>query len=94
MWPQTDEADCNQVGEKKMDHSEYESFMEQLSKNHASYILITCDEPSDSGGMAVNMSHEGEAHLVSYLLKTAQTLIDNQIDRDLEASSDNLRLVK
>lgn len=47
-----------------------------LSKNHACYVLITCDSPSDGGDMEVKMSYEGDAALASYLLQGAQTIID------------------
>ncbi|NGX57821.1 MAG: hypothetical protein K940chlam3_00717 [Chlamydiae bacterium] len=77
-----------------MEHNDYESFMEKLLKNHASYILITCDEPESDGRMNVNMSHEGDSYLVSYLINTAQAMIDEKIDGDISESSSNLRLVK
>lgn len=50
-----------------------------LSKNHACYVLITCDAASDEGDMEVKMSYEGDAALASYLLQGAQTLIDDEI---------------
>lgn len=47
-----------------------------LAKNHACYVLITCDQPSIGGNMEVQMSYEGDAALASYLLQGAQTIID------------------
>lgn len=47
-----------------------------LAKNHACYVLITCDKPSIGGNMEVQMSYEGDAALASYLLQGAQTIID------------------
>lgn len=56
-----------------------EDITEQLSKDHACYILITCDKPSSDGNMNVNMSYEGDNFLVSYLIQGAQNLIDEKI---------------
>ena len=47
-----------------------------LAKNHACYVLITCDQPSIGGNMEVQMSYEGDAALASYLLQGAQTIIE------------------
>ena len=52
-----------------------------LAKNHACYVLITCDEAKDDGSMHVEMSYEGDTALASYLLQGAQTIID-QKDRE------------
>lgn len=57
---------------------------ESLSKNnHACYVLITCDEPSDNGDMQVEMMYEGDAALASYLLQGAQSIIEEQSEEDL-----------
>src|SRR5690348_7622230 len=50
-----------------------------LSKNHACYILITCDKPSADGNMQVEMSYEGDAYLAAYLIENAQGVIDDEI---------------
>lgn len=49
-----------------------------LAKNHACYVLITCDAPSDDGNMQVEMTYEGDATLAAYLLQGAQSFIDEQ----------------
>jgi len=41
------------------------------------YVLITCTKPSDSGEMQVEMSYNGEADLVSYLLENAISQIEH-----------------
>lgn len=51
-----------------------------LSKNHACYVLITCDEPTDDGNMQVQMTYEGDADLAAYLLQGAQSIIDERDD--------------
>lgn len=53
-------------------------------KNHACYVLITCDEPTDDGNMQVEMTYEGDAALAAYLLQGAQSIID---DKNEELSS-------
>lgn len=49
-----------------------------LAKNHACYILITCDEPTADGSMNVEISYEGDSTVASYLLQGAQTFMDEQ----------------
>jgi hypothetical protein len=49
-----------------------------LNKNHACYLLITCDKPSEDGNMQVEMTYEGDVALASYLLQGAQSIIDEQ----------------
>lgn len=48
-----------------------------LAKNHACYVLITCDEPIN-GEMQVEMTYEGDATVAAYLLQGAQSYIDEQ----------------
>lgn len=49
---------------------------ETLAKQHACYVLITCDQPSDGGNMQVEMTYEGDTALASYLLQGAQSIMD------------------
>lgn len=51
---------------------------EELAKKHACYVLITCDESSDSGEMQVEMSYEGDATLAAYMLHGAQLRLHEQ----------------
>lgn len=57
----------------------------KLSKEHACYILITCDHPSEDGEMPVNMTYQGDVDMVSYLLDGAKTMIDDQYEEYQEA---------
>lgn len=50
----------------------------RLSKKHACYVLITCDEPTDDGNMQVEMTYEGDVALAAYLLQGAQSIIDEK----------------
>jgi hypothetical protein len=59
-----------------------------LAKNHACYVLITCDEPSSDGDMQVQMTYEGDATLAAYLLQGAQCFIDEQ-ERESESHIHN-----
>lgn len=47
-----------------------------LKKDHAAYVLITCSEPTDDGKMQVELTYEGDPHLASYLLESAQGFIE------------------
>lgn len=49
---------------------------EKLAKNHACYVLITCDSPKKDGKMNVEMSYEGDPVLAAYLLQGAQTYLE------------------
>lgn len=55
---------------------------ERLAKNHACYVLITCDEPADDGQMQVEMTYEGDPALAAYLLQGAQSYMDEQSMED------------
>ncbi|MFQ5729923.1 MAG: hypothetical protein ACE5GN_06150 [Waddliaceae bacterium] len=51
---------------------------DQLARNHACYVLITCDSPLVDGRMNVEMSYEGDPVLAAYLLQGAQTYLEEQ----------------
>jgi len=61
-----------------MKPDEQKRIAKQLAKNHACYVLITCEEPSEDGNMHVQMSYEGDLTLASYLIQGAQSFIDEQ----------------
>ena len=61
-----------------MNSSDQKLIKKTLAKNHACYVLITCDEPSDDGEMQVEMTYEGDATVAAYLLQGAQSYIDEQ----------------
>ena len=51
---------------------------DELSKKHACYVLITCDELTEDGQMQVEMSYQGDATLAAYILQGAQMRLDEQ----------------
>ena len=55
-----------------------------LAKNHACYVLITCDEPTEDGRMQINLTYEGPATIASYMLQDAQYYIDEQEEEGVE----------
>lgn len=57
---------------------------QKLEQNHACYVLITCDQPAPDGSMNVSMSYSGDHMLASYLVRGAQTYLDEQIDEQVE----------
>ncbi len=65
-----------------------------LAKKHACYILITCNQPSGGGEMAVEMSYEGDALLASYLLQGAQSIVDNDLELQSIEDAPELRVVE
>jgi hypothetical protein len=56
-------------------HSEFEK---NLSKNHAGYVLITCEQPSDSGEMKVAMTYGGSPTLAHMLIDGAQSFLEEE----------------
>lgn len=51
---------------------------DELAKNHACYVLITCDQLSEDGQMQVEMSYQGDATLAAYILQGAQLRLDEK----------------
>lgn len=54
--------------------------VENLMENHACYVLITCSKPTADGKMEVEMTYEGDRILASYLVQSAQGLLDQTPD--------------
>ncbi len=61
-----------------MNRNEQKRIKQTLAKNHACYVLITCDKPTEDGNMQVEMSYEGDVTVASYLLQGAQSYMDEQ----------------
>lgn len=55
-----------------------ERIKKALAKDHACYVLITCNKPSDDGCMQVDFCYEGDATLAAYLIQGAQSYIEEQ----------------
>ena len=47
------------------------------------YVLLTCSEPSEEGTMEVEMKYEGERWLASYLIKSAQGVLEEEEESEL-----------
>lgn len=56
------------------------------SQRNACYVLITCGQPTEDGEMQVELTYEGDAGLASYLVESAQSFLDDAIERDLVAA--------
>lgn len=54
--------------------------MRRRTKKNACTILISCLEPSEDGKIHVEMTCEGDEILASYLLESAQSILDNQLN--------------
>ena len=61
-----------------MNHCDLDHIKKLLAEKYACYVLVTCDNPSDSGKMQVEMSYEGDPTLAAYLLQGAQSYIEEQ----------------
>jgi len=61
-----------------------EKIAQELAEDHECYILITCDPPTPDGNMQVNMRHKGDSFMVSYLINGAQSIIDKEIEDEID----------
>jgi hypothetical protein len=77
-----------------MKHDVDQHIRSTLSKNHACYILITCDEPTEDGEMQVEMTYEGDLTVAAYLLEGAKTFIAQQQDPDEDSAVNALPSTK
>lgn len=48
----------------------------ESSNKEICYVLIKCKEPNEKGDMQVEMTYEGDPVLASYLIETAQGMIE------------------
>lgn len=76
-----------------MKQSSRSRFEEKLAKEHACYILITCDRPSSDGQMHVEMTHGGDIELASFLLEGAQSAMDQRLVDECSKEPE-LRIIK
>jgi len=63
--------------EKKSTRLDKQSDDEEKEQN-ACCVVIKCKMPSADGKMTVEMTYEGDPLLASYLLESAQDLIDDE----------------
>lgn len=63
-----------------------------VSKKHACYVLITCTEPTEDGGMNVEFTYEGDATLASYLLQNASMMMEEKEEEEEICSDKILRI--
>lgn len=61
-----------------MNHCDLDHIKKLLDEKYTCYVLVTCDNPSASGKMQVEMSYEGDPALAAYLLQGAQSYIEEQ----------------
>lgn len=62
--------------EKKNLKSTTSSTCQETSDKEICYVLIKCKQPNEKGDMQVEMTYEGDPILASYLIETAQGMID------------------
>lgn len=49
-----------------------------LAKEYAGFVLVTCKQPENNGGMQVEMTYDGDPILAAYLLEGAQGYLDEE----------------
>lgn len=68
-----------------------------FSKNHAGYVLITCENPNEDGSMKVEMTYGGSTALAHVLINGAFSFLDDQAFDEVEvspSSDSKIRLIK
>ena len=63
----------DQIAHKSDDMKKLTDF---LSKSKKGYVLITCGHPNEEGKMEVDFSFDGDPLIVSYLMESAQNILD------------------
>ncbi len=56
-----------------------ENIKQALGKSHACYVLITCNESTSPGEMAVQMDYEGDETLAAFLVDNASQIFDERL---------------
>lgn len=51
----------------------------KLAKEHACYVLITCNQPDEHGKMQVEMTYEGDPALAAMLIDNAQNYLQDDV---------------
>ncbi|MEI6242451.1 MAG: hypothetical protein WCP39_03485 [Chlamydiota bacterium] len=49
-----------------------------LEDNHHCYVLLTCSPPSAEGKMQVHLDYSGDEVIVSYLIDSAQNILEQE----------------
>jgi len=70
---------------KDIQASSVERIKKAIRKNTACYVLITCTEPTKDGKMEVEMSYEGDEALAAYLVESAQSVFEGQIEESIDS---------
>jgi hypothetical protein len=55
----------------------FQEIKDHLADTTFCYVLLTCSHPSSDGDMEVEMSFDGEKDLVSYLLESGLSKLEN-----------------
>jgi len=55
-------------------HEKLEEYLQKVE----GYVLLTCSKPDNKGDMQVEMSFEGDAELLLYLLDGAKSRLDGE----------------
>lgn len=58
----------------------HKAFEAAYSSRHAGYVLITCEQPTDSGEMKVAMTYGGSRDLADMLIDGAQTILEDELE--------------
>ena len=61
-----------------MENDIHKRIRKLLAKDHAGFVLITCENPTEGGQMQVEMSYDGDPVLAAYLLEGAQGYLDEE----------------
>lgn len=68
-------TDLSQAKEQKNSSA----LRKKLAKDHACYVLITCNHPDEKGRMQVEMTYEGDPTLAAMLIENAQNYLQDDV---------------
>lgn len=67
----------------------HKEFKKAYSKKHKAYVLITCDEPTDSGGMKVAMTYGGSLSLANMLIEGGSDFLNQELENSINEFEDD-----
>lgn len=89
-WYRTSETSLSVGYFGIMKKSIHEEIREKIGDNTACYVLITCDQPSNSGDMNVELSYDGDPVLAEFLIHGAQNYFDQPEGVEPSVATSNL----
>ena len=69
-----------------MEYKKRDLVKKAVGKKTACYVLVSCEEPSSSGEMKVELTYEGDETLACFLMENAQVYFDDKLSEIAEGA--------